>query len=128
MPMIASSVVRRPQMRKRLGTVALATALMIGEAQAQERTDTFYDGNELLGLCKGTPAEVGICISFVAGVADALEGGKSVSGFRACVPRDVVIRRVVDVVKQQLERYPERRHLSAALLTAQALSQAFPCR
>jgi hypothetical protein len=96
--------------------VSLRARLCAGRANA-----VFYDGNELLGKCQDAYAVTqGWCLGFVAGVADTTRG--------ACLPQDVILGQVRDVVVGYIWNNPQLRHYSASTLAGWALTQAFPCR
>jgi len=50
-----------------------------------------------------------------------------VSGPAICVPKDVTNGQFQDVVTGYIAQHPATRHLSAAVLTALAAREAFPC-
>ena len=84
----------------------------------------FYTGNEIFQRCNsdiGTPDSVG-CVGYVAGIADALTLTNTI-----CVPTDVSVVQVRDIVLKYLREHPERRHYNASGLAATALVSAFPC-
>jgi hypothetical protein len=70
----------------------------------------------------------GTCMGYVTAIMDALSSGNSVNGFRACIPANADMNQTVDVVKMFIVEHPEKRHLVAAGLVAEALARAFPCR
>ena len=89
-------------------------------------------GNDLLERCSASatenPIQWGVCLGYVAAIADALGQGRPINGVRACPARDVTSGQMMDVVRQWLERNPARRHLTGSVLVAAALQQAFPCK
>ena len=116
----------RPGARLAAATAAVALACLPASAQGAR---FFYTGNELWSLCSGkSDYASGVCIGFVAGVADTLAVGTGILGLgRACFPEQVTEGQARDVVKRYLEQHPERRHYTAANLVAEALVEAFPC-
>jgi hypothetical protein len=111
--------------------VALALSYLVMGGAA---TAAFTDGNKLFQDCQGGDdprerqqgdpgglTEWGMCLGYILGVQDALEG----SSF--CVPNGVTQGQLKDVVKLWLHDHPETRHLSASSLVAAALKEKFPC-
>ena len=88
-------------------------------------------GTNLHAWClSASRAQQGLCDGYIEGIADAMEESKTTGGFTACIPAAVRIRRtahVYEVVKRFLASHPERRHLSAIGLVANAFQEAFPC-
>jgi len=91
----------------------------------------FYDGNRLLTACqslirkpdKHTAVDVfnsGLCVGFITGVADALSHD-------LCLPRNVSIEQLEDIVVRYLRYNPKTRHLSASSLVFAVLTEKFPC-
>jgi hypothetical protein len=91
-------------------------------------------GNELLSRCKAQNHERTWCLGYLQGfhnglvIADALGlrllGGTSVY----CMPPNVTVGQIVDVVVRFLEQNPAIRHENAEWLTLAALTHAFPCQ
>jgi hypothetical protein len=96
--------------------------------RAQIRYPTFVSGNQLLELCNGSMAQ---CQAYVAGAVDAMSTAGAITGtfaeFRICMPHDVVLGQLVDVILNDLRAHPEILQLNAASEAAYALQQAFPC-
>ena len=94
------------------------------------------DGNQLYNYCTATNAKAateqwlvaGTCMGYVTAITDAVSSGNSVNGFKACVPVNADMNQIVDIVKTFIRDHPEKRHLFAAGLVAEALARAFPCR
>jgi hypothetical protein len=111
--------------------VAALGCLIVSQAQAQTKSGAFYDGNKLLQYCSpgDTPTHQGICIGYIAGLADALSSpGASINGLKACIPTGVKQGQVMDVAINYLKAHPETRHYTADSLVAQALRDVFPCK
>jgi len=114
-----------------LGVVA-AVAVW-GEARAE--TSAFINGNELHEYCnspRGTE-RYGLCVGYIVGVSDALASGTTnlpvlIFGWRACIPKNVTIGQVTDVVTKWLREHPQDRHYLATGIVAEALAKAFPCK
>jgi hypothetical protein len=93
-------------------------------------------GNQLYNYCTAayakSPSEQwlasGTCFGYVTAVMDALSSGNPLNGFKACVPVNADMNQVVDVVKNFIHDHPEKRHLVAVGLVAEAFAAAFPCR
>ena len=95
-------------------------------------------GNELLNKCKydnvdnvdgGAFYDVMFCMGFVTAVATVLSGDLY-DWFRACFPNsgEITKEQLKDIVVAFLEKYPERRHHNALLLSLHAFTEAFPCQ
>jgi hypothetical protein len=71
----------------------------------------FYTGNDLLHLC--SDGGEGVCLGYIMGVADTMEGGATTI--------------LEDTVVAHLKRHVAARHLAANVLVAGALAVTFPC-
>jgi hypothetical protein len=81
----------------------------------------FWDGNKLLQRMNGSTFESMSASSYVAGVADAL------NGVVYCAPSPVTLGQIVDMTKRALEQSPEKRHLPADIFVSSTLTKAWPC-
>jgi hypothetical protein len=86
---------------------------------------SFKSGNELLQECTEPP--VSLCFGYIEAVTDALVRN-SLNGYEACVPQEVTVGQLQNIVVQYLRQDPRDRHLGAIGLVAHAISNAFPCR
>jgi hypothetical protein len=91
-----------------------------------EKGPGFLDGNKLYDWCvtqyQQLPFQNFACTDYIAGVADGLAFND-----KFCPSVGVRPVQVVDIVRQYLTSYPERRHYGAASLIADALTAKFPC-
>jgi hypothetical protein len=94
------------------------------------RAGSFEDGNLLLRQCQASLGgfDRGVCMGFITGVADVLGNNNPVHGWRACFPTGVTIGQMTDVTIQYLKASPQKRHMTAHSLVAEALERAFPCQ
>ncbi|HDN9016730.1 TPA: hypothetical protein P2I01_003634 [Aeromonas salmonicida] len=87
----------------------------------------YLDGNMLYERCTTKEEDqvyylnASDCQGYITGVADAFDG------YSFCIPNQVRRRQNVDIVTKYLRDHPEDRHQDAHILTAHALSLAFPC-
>lgn len=101
-------------MNKWLVILLLAT----GPAQAE-----FYTGNDLLERIRSRDSIERLeALLYIAGAADAHRGAVS------CPTPEVTLGQVYDLVKNYLERNPERRHQPGDWIVAAAMRPVFPCR
>jgi hypothetical protein len=115
--------------------VILSAAVTLPPQKVRAQVATI-NGNEIYADCSGSntrpPTEqwllAGTCLGYVTAISDALASGNSVNGFKACVPNNADMNQVMNIVKNFIRDQPERRHLVAAGLVAEALGHAFPCR
>ncbi|MFM1691813.1 Rap1a/Tai family immunity protein [Aeromonas salmonicida] len=87
----------------------------------------YLDGNMLYEKCTSEKGDEfyyinsSECRGYVTGVADTLDG------YSFCIPNQVTRGQNSDVVTKFLSEHPEDRHKEAHIITAYALSLAFPC-
>jgi hypothetical protein len=106
-----------------VGSVPLYPALAEGAEGGYET------GNELLSRCMSSDATDTVrCLGYLFGVADAMHGGDSIYGFKACMPLQVAGGQLKDIAVQFLQANAPNRHLQAASLIANAFQDAFPSR
>ena len=87
----------------------------------------FQNGNDLYAmLASNNPYSAGQAVGYIAGGAD-VGASNVISGFRFCLPQGATEGQLASVVKNWLEKYPERRHFAARGLVAASLFEAFPC-
>jgi Rap1a immunity proteins len=80
----------------------------------------FYDGAKLYDQCNREVTT--ICTGYAAGLADALMQSNAI-----CLPPNVTLGSVADIIARELANHPELRHHSAASIATKALQKAFPC-
>jgi hypothetical protein len=121
---------------KRLVLATVVTASVLLPPQKLGAAIATINGNQLYTNCTARNTEgptyqgllAGICIGYVTAITDALSSGNSVNGFKACIPISADMNQIVDVVKNFIRDHPEKRHLIAGSLVADAFARAFPCR
>lgn len=116
-----------------LGSVTriLRQPLMVGTLLvAASSPAAAVDGNALHRMCNGGDNHGrSICMGYVAGVNDAWQGLASANGDRLnfCLPRNVQLGQMTDVVSQHLARNPATRDMPGFLLVGTAFVEAWPC-
>jgi hypothetical protein len=102
-----------------------------GVAHAQLRN---ADGNMVSTWCatianEATAAmQAGSCLGYLWSIIDIQTSGGAVNGRKACIHRNADMGQMVDLFKNYVRDHPEKRHLLAANLAAEAFATAFPCR
>jgi hypothetical protein len=95
------------------------------------------DGNTVSKWCatnanRERPGDVamqgGACVGYLSSIIDIQTSGSAVNGKKACIPLNADMNQIVDLFKNYVRDHPERRHLLAANLAAEAFALAFPCR
>jgi hypothetical protein len=97
----------------------LATAVLSVAAAANA---SWFTGNDLLGHLNGELFERGGAAGFVTGVASAIDGDL------ACIPPEVTVAQMRDMVHRQLRATPNIRHQPAEVIVAAVLMSEFPCK
>jgi hypothetical protein len=111
-----------------MGALFVGVALVSGSAQSG-----FFDGNDLYRNCTSdqTVLKRGFCNGYAAAVVDMMiahqQIGGDFHGYSVCIPENVKLQQVSDIVLNFLRSNPVFRHQSGARLAAQAISQAWPC-
>jgi hypothetical protein len=95
-----------------------ATAVAVATAA----NATWFTGNDLLSHLNGEPFERGGAAGFITGVASAIDGDL------ACIPSEVTVAQMRDMVHQRLRNTPSVRHEAAEIIVAAVLMTEFPCR
>jgi hypothetical protein len=72
--------------------------------------------------------QAGSCLGYLFSIIDIQSSGGAVNGKKACIPRNADMNQMVDLFKNYVRDHPDRRHLLAANLAAEAFALAFPCR
>jgi hypothetical protein len=92
-----------------LACVVLAVLLAGSAVAASEQTVAFWDGNDLLAMCRSrNPVAVGECVGFVGGIAGAIQIAQAFggTGWRACRPKAATNVQVRDVAVKFLIDHP----------------------
>lgn len=100
-------------------------------------------GNELLRQLRSPDASESLHgFAYISGVVDTeylyyavntieMANDKNIKSLRYihfCIPKDVTMGQVVDIVIKKLEAEPEKRHETANLIIRRALVATFPCK
>jgi hypothetical protein len=72
--------------------------------------------------------QAGSCLGYLWSIIDLQSSGSAINGKKACIPRNADMGQIVDLFKNYIRDHPEKRHLLAANLVAEAFALAFPCR
>lgn len=91
----------------------------------------FHTGKSLLEWCREEDSsETLLCMGYLAGVSDALEGiafnaGWGTSG--VCRPKGTTVGRVRDAVIRWADAHPAQMRRAASVVVINALQAEFPC-
>jgi hypothetical protein len=95
------------------------------------------DGNQLLSWCDTNinreragdwAMKGGTCLGYLTSIVNIQMSGAAVGRSRSCIPPNADMNQIVDVFRGYVHDHPEKRHLLAANLAAEAFALAFPCR
>ena len=106
----------------------LAVVLLATPAAAEHM---YVDTDTLYGWCK--PYEVGdigpgpLCAGYINAVADILASGESIHQRQACVPHDVSLGELRNLVVGEIDKRPKGGIESAHAWVAEILASAYPC-
>ncbi|OKO67263.1 Rap1a/Tai family immunity protein [Bradyrhizobium sp. AS23.2] len=132
---IGRKMTRKIEINRIFGLV-LAGWMLTNFSAPVEAQMVSVDGNTLLSLCNANIKQErtgdwamkgGTCLGYLTSIANIQMSGVAIGGRRACIPANVDMNQVVDVFRSYLRDHPERRHLLAANLAAEAFGAAFPC-
>jgi hypothetical protein len=70
--------------------------------------------------------ESGFSYGYISAVSDSLYKSR-IAGFQMCLPKEVELGQLIDVVKIFLDTHPNLLHFTASSLVAKALQDAYPC-
>jgi len=119
---------------RRLFRRAIAASLVSGLLFPGIVAAQWLDGNNLLRVCETSGKfefHPGVCSGYLMGALD-LEEALANNGLLKeplfCMPEDVDISQLTDIVMKYLNEHPESRHESAGKLEINALQEAFPCK
>jgi hypothetical protein len=113
---------------------AAIACLQLAPAQAEIRN---ADGNIVSTWCStnanrermsDVAMQAGSCLGYLSSIIDIQSSGSAINGKKACIPRNADMNQIVDLFKNYVRDHPEKRHLLAANLAAEAFALAFPCR
>ena len=103
---------------------------------ASERSGVYQTGNELYENCSSKQGEPtywqksAACSAYVMGVVDGIGASEVLEKSLPvmCIPLEVTVGQMVDIVTKSLRENPASRHLGASGRVMLALAAAFPCR
>ena len=110
-----------------------AAALIMGTMFSFPGSASFLNGNELYSRCNSTQSTVNstFCVGYISGVFDGIRGDAIIAGRDdglRCVPVEVNIGQMRDIVVEFLRKNPGIRHLPADILIKDSLLATFTCR
>jgi len=116
-------------MRRITGALALLLVLLARPTAADH---FFVSMNTLYGWCKpyavGDESLGGLCEGYLNAIADILADGQPIHDNRACIPDDVTLVDLRNVVIKGLDDAPDSRAMDAHNWSAKAIARAYPCK
>lgn len=120
--------------RKAFFLVAVFAFGMPGFLSGGERRTSFFFGNNVLEICSfessgsNDGSDPTYCMGYIAGVVDAIRGVPLPDDMPThCLPPNVTLGQLRQVVVKYLEDHPEKLHYSGDAIILAALAEAFPC-
>lgn len=107
---------------QKFGTFIAAALFLAGSHSAHAD----FTVNDLREYCEGRvqTAKWGACLGYIGGTLDVYRA----EHMKFCIPDGVDPQQFIAVWNKFLQKHPEKWHLTAAPLIAQAISEAFPCQ
>ena len=120
---------RRSHTLRAIGVVAwIAVAMSLPNVATAQRGTAFYTGGVIYQWCTSRSDYLrSRCMVYIVAIADAMVGS-SLYGRTACIPLSVTGEKFMDAAVQYLQRNSAKWQNPAAILIAEALNEAFPCR
>ena len=115
-------------MTRAIGALLAGLALTLPQGAAAQTITTGQSLKDRCATVQLTSPMAGLgCRGYIGAVADILDDGHAVYGYRACTPPGTAREEQVRAVKSWLERHPDDLPLKASRLVAKALSDRYPC-
>ena len=115
-------------MRRRY-TIAIAGALPL--VPATSSAQLIHDGASLKKRCETfqlfMPSSGLGCRAYVGAIVDVLADGNSINGYRGCPPANEKREKILAALKSWFQENDELGERRASAVTAQALSEIYPC-
>lgn len=114
-------------------TVIFALLLSMLTFGSSSAVANFTTGNDLLRNCTAKSNEatyyqaMAYCSAYITGAVDALEAERYMAVKQGCIPSEVTVGQLRDIVIAYLQANPSNRHLSGYVLVNLALLGAFDC-
>ena len=128
------SAIRLRDDRRYFAVVGRIFGVVVGLAlfvPAVAGAQPIVDGQSLRARCAtiqlANPSGGLACRGYVGAVADILADGNTVNGLRACLPEGTTREALVKVVRSWLDGHADLLNSKAHRLTAQAISERYPC-
>ena len=112
---------------------ALFLVLFLASSNTVYAISGFYSSSSLLERCEehiSRSSTLGnVCPGYIMGIADLHEVlvAWGVMSPQWCIPSDVGLVQLMQVVQKRLAGHPEDLHLGAGIIVADAFLLAFPC-
>jgi hypothetical protein len=116
--------------RRQAMIIGLALPGMVSNAFSQ-----WMDGDDLQRVCNAREVEhvfkPGVCSGYLMASIDLAEGLNEQSLLKAplfCMPADVSMPQLGDIVTKYIEGHPARKDINASTLVMDALHEKYPCK
>lgn len=116
--------------RRQTMIVGLTLPFMVSNAFSQ-----WMDGDDLLRVCSAREVEhvfkPGVCSGYLMASIDMAEGLNEQSVLKAplfCMPADVTMPQVENIVTEYVEGHPARKDANASMLVMEALQKKYTCK
>jgi hypothetical protein len=121
---------------------ALLAVFLVSDSRPRQSQNPYSDmstGNGLLEICAQFDKDSssfglydnGTCLGYIEGVlkgATLPKGECTATATNWCVPSDVTLGQIKDVVVKSLRDHPENRQRPSQILIVNAVLKAWPCR
>lgn len=94
----------------------------------------YVSGNDLYRDCTAEKNDLTYyqtrarCSAYIVGAADGIDEERTMSGIAECVPSNVAIGQLRDIVVDYLKKNPQNRHYTGYSIVSVALISAFRCQ
>lgn len=95
----------------------------------------WMDGDDLMRICNASEVthvfKPGVCSGYLMASIDLAEGLEAHSVLKTplfCMPADMTMPKVEDLVIAYIEGHPARKEAVASMLVVEALQDKFPCK
>lgn len=115
--------------------LVLTLATAIPASPPAPSVSGFMDGAQLNALCNArqpdAEASAPLCLGYIAGSVDQLlarQARRPTLQRTICLPKNLPVDELADVVAKHLRRFPQVRSFAASAVVRQALEVYYPCK